>query len=146
MSPTLFTAYINELEAKMNAIEGMRVNIIGVKVSVLMYADDLVLLSQTEDRLQRGINALHSFCTENDLTVNTSKCKLVYVSKIRPAKLPVIEYNLQPLQWVDSFKYLGVTLSATNNFTKGMKVICQPASKSQTVIEIHVLKHTLLSL
>ena len=27
-------------------------NINGVKVSVLMYADDLVLLSQTENRLQ----------------------------------------------------------------------------------------------
>ena len=40
--PTLFTAYINELESIMNAIEGMGVNINGVKVSVLMYADDLV--------------------------------------------------------------------------------------------------------
>ena len=47
-----------------------------MKVSVLMYADDLVLLSQTEDGLQRGINALHRFCTENNLTVNTSKGKL----------------------------------------------------------------------
>ena len=70
----------------------------------------------------------------------------MYVSKRRPAKLPVIEYNLQPLQWVDSFKYLGVILSATNNFTKGMKGICQQASKSQTVIEMHVLKHPTVSL
>ena len=70
----------------MNAIDGMGVNINGVMVSVLMYADDLVLLSQTEDGLQRGINELHSFCTENDLTVNTSKSKLIYVSKRRPAK------------------------------------------------------------
>ena len=75
----------------MNAIEGMGVNINGVKVSVLMYADDLVLLSQTEDELQH-INELHSFCTESDLTVNISKSKLMYVSKRRPAKLPVIEY------------------------------------------------------
>ena len=73
LSPTLFAAYINELESRMNTS-------FGVKVSVLMYADDLVLLSQTEDGLQRGINALHSFCTENNLTVNTSKSKLMYVS------------------------------------------------------------------
>ena len=74
LSPTLFAAYINELESRMNAVEGMCVNINGVKVSVLMYADDLVLLIQTEDGLQRGINELHvhSFCTENDLPVNTS--------------------------------------------------------------------------
>ena len=146
LSPTLFAAYINELESIMNVTEGMGVNINGVKVSVLMYADDLVLLSQTKDGLQRGINVLHRFCTENNLTVNTSKSKLMYVSKRRPAKLPVIEYNCQPLQWVDSFKYLGVTISATNNFTKGMKTICQQASKSQTVIDMHVLKHPTVSL
>ena len=103
LSPTLFTAYINELESRINAIECMGVNINEVKVSVLMYADDLVLLSQTEDGLQCGINALHIFCTENNLKVNTSKSKLMYVSKRRSAKLPVIEYNCQPLQWVDSF-------------------------------------------
>ena len=37
-------------------------------------------------------------------------------------------------------------MSATNNFTKGMKAICQQASKSQTVIEMHVLKHPTVSL
>ena len=51
----------------MNVTECMGVNINGVKVSVLMYADDLVLLSQTEDGLQRGINTLYIFCTENFL-------------------------------------------------------------------------------
>ena len=70
----------------------------------------------------------------------------MYVSKRRPAKLHVIEYNLQPPQWVDSFKYLGVNIPATNNFTKGMKAICQQASKSQTVIDMHVLKHSTVSL
>ena len=60
----------------MNEIEGMDVNINGMKISILMYAGDLVLLSQTENGLQRGINALHSFCIENNLTVNTSKCKV----------------------------------------------------------------------
>ena len=45
LSPMLFIAYINELESRMNEIEGMGVNINGVKVSVLMYTDDLVLLA-----------------------------------------------------------------------------------------------------
>ena len=70
----------------------------------------------------------------------------MYVSKRRPAKLRVIEYNLQPPQWVDSFKYLGVNISATHNFTNGMKAMCQQASKSQTVIDMHVLKQSTASL
>ena len=75
----------------------MGVNINGVKVSVLMYADDLVLPSQTEDGPQRGINALHSFCTENNLTVNTSKSNLMYLSRRKLDKLPLIDYDLQPI-------------------------------------------------
>ena len=70
----------------------------------------------------------------------------MYVSKGRPAKLPVIEYDLQTLQWVDSFKYPGVKLSASNNLRKGMKAVCQQASNSQTVIDMHVLKHPTVSL
>ena len=75
LSPTLFAAYINEIESKINEIEGMGVSINGVMVSVLMYTDDLVLLAQTEAGLQSGINALHSFCIENNLIVNTGKSK-----------------------------------------------------------------------
>ena len=43
------------------------------KLSVLKYADDLVLCSVTSDGLQLGMNALHEFCVSNNLTVNTSK-------------------------------------------------------------------------
>ena len=85
LSPTFVAAYINELESRMNAIEaGHGMNINGVTVSVHMYADDLVLLSQTEDGLQCGINVFHKFCTENNLTFNTSKSKLMYICKRRP--------------------------------------------------------------
>ena len=78
-----------------------------------LYADDLVLLAQTEAGLHRGTNVLHSLCRENNLAVNTGKSKLMYVSKRKPAKLPVIVYDMQPLQWVNSFKYLGVTFSGS---------------------------------
>ena len=46
-SPTLFTAYINEIERRVNDVDEMGVYLNGVKVSVIMYADDLVLSSKT---------------------------------------------------------------------------------------------------
>ena len=48
---------------------------------------------------------------------------------------------MQPLQLVNNFKYLGVTFSGSNNLTTGLKATCQQASKSQTIIDMHVLKH-----
>ena len=69
----------------------------------------------------------------------------MYVSKRKPSKLPLIEYNLQPLLWVDGIKYLEVTFSESNNLTKARKAVCRQASKSQSVIGMHVLKHRIVS-
>ena len=49
-------------------------------------------------------------------------------------------------EWVNSFKYVGVTFSVQNNLTTGLMATCQQASKSQTVIDMHVLKHSHVSL
>ena len=75
LSPTLFTAYINKIEQLMNDIDEMGVYLNGVKVSVIMYADDLILISETRHGLQLGMNALYEICSANTLTVNTKNVK-----------------------------------------------------------------------
>ena len=131
LSPTLFTAYINEIERLMNHVDEMDVYLSGVKVSVIMYADDLVLISKTEHGLQLGVNALYKICSENTLTVKTNKSEVVNVSKRKPVCLPVIHYNNIPLRWVDSFRYLVVNIHRTNNLSKGLKLTCHQARKAQ---------------
>ena len=42
-------------------------------IPLLLYADDLILMSTTEAGLQRQLDALPSFCAERQLTVNLSK-------------------------------------------------------------------------
>ena len=39
-------------------------------------ADDIVLLSNNEKDLQDGLQALHTYCVKNRLTVNTAKLRL----------------------------------------------------------------------
>ena len=104
----LNTLTIYEIERLMNDVDEMGVYLNGVKVSIIMYADDLVLISKTKHGLQLGMNALFEFCSANTLTVNTNKSKVMYVSKRKPASLPVIHYNNMSLRWVGSFRYLGV--------------------------------------
>ena len=42
----------------------------GTKLSSLLYADDLVILSQTVTGLQNAINILNNFCNKSKLNVN----------------------------------------------------------------------------
>ena len=90
LSPTLFTAYINEIERLMNGIDEMGMYLNGVKLSVIMYADDIVLISKTKHGLQLGMNALYVFCSANTLTVNTNKSEVMYISERIPASLQSI--------------------------------------------------------
>ena len=58
MSHTSTILNINEIERLVNSIEKMGVYINGVKVSVIMYADDLVLITKKQkadlhDELQK---------------------------------------------------------------------------------------------
>jgi hypothetical protein len=42
-------------------------------VNILLYADDIVLLSQSKEGLQNSLNILHDFCYSWKLKVNTDK-------------------------------------------------------------------------
>ena len=146
LSPTLFAAYINEIERLMNNIDEMGVHVNGVKISVIMYADDLVFIAKNKHGLQLGMNALYEYCMENDLTVNTNKSHLMQVSRRKSTNQPEIYYKDRPLVWVDSFRYLGVNISMTNNLSKGLNEICQQASKAQRVLDMHTVNHPTVSL
>ena len=45
----------------------------GVMVPLLLYADDLILMSESAAGLQKQLDALASFCEERQLTVNLIK-------------------------------------------------------------------------
>ena len=44
---------------------------------MLMYADDLILMSESAAGLQKQLDALASFCEERQLTVNLNKTEVV---------------------------------------------------------------------
>ena len=50
------------------------------------------------------------------------------------------------LAWVDSFKYLDVNISRTNNLSKGLNAACQQARKAQKVLDMHIMNHSTVSL
>jgi hypothetical protein len=50
-----------------------------------LYADDLALMSETPQRLQKQIDVLSEFCVERQLVINVSKTKVVVFEKCRSA-------------------------------------------------------------
>ncbi len=76
MSPTLFGLYIDQLEVHLQDHAQDDFELQGQKVSILLYADDIVLLSKSPTTLQLLLHVLQLFYGEKLLSVNMSKTQV----------------------------------------------------------------------
>jgi hypothetical protein len=109
LSPLLFGLYIDALESCIVALVGGNgLDLVGTIVKLLLYADDLVLMSKSLWGLQKQLDELNVFCKEQDLTVNVKKTKVViFGSRMNSSPL---HYDGSHVEEVASFRYLGIEL------------------------------------
>lgn len=107
LSPSLFSVYINDLLIELQS-SGIEVKLMNVKLNVLAYADDLVLIAPIQVGLQQLLNITKKWCKKNRLKVNTDKTKIMHV---RPAGIKETTYrymyNDAEIEKVENYKYLG---------------------------------------
>ena len=119
LSPTLFGLAIDELEQMVLEFmheEGIEeVMIKNVVIMLLLYADDVVLLAHTLEDAQKLMKVLENFCLHSGLVVNVSKTKVMLVKALNKEK-PCIVYKNEPLEVVDSFKYLGLEVPSNHKW------------------------------
>ncbi|MCO5588829.1 hypothetical protein L7F22_042789 [Adiantum nelumboides] len=111
LSPTLFGLCIDELEYFINEVMrkgGDHPSIGTFTLLLLIYADDVVLLAYNALPLQKLQDAVHAFCNATGLSINVAKTKIMSVHTCRNENQPIIMYDEQTLQAVESFKYLGI--------------------------------------
>ena len=119
LSPTLFGLCIDQLEhmvleyAHQEGIEDVAIG--NVVIMLLLYADDVVLLAHTPQDAQKLMVVLEAFCSHSGLRVNVQKTKVMLVKTLNKEK-PCIVYNNEPLEVVDSFKYLGLEVPSNHKW------------------------------
>ena len=114
LSPILFNIYVNEIFNLVNETNETNIYLDNTKVNALMYADDLILLCENREGLQKLINKINDFCTERKLSVNTKKTKVMVFNRGNKLIKANMFCNTVLLENVKTFKYLGITVSAKN--------------------------------
>ena len=113
LGPLLFLAYINDIDSGIDGCD------------IRLYADDTVIyrdaleIEEAQIKLATDLAKIDIWCTENQLTINKSKTKcMLFGSKkvVNVNLLPTIKIANEQIQYVDSYKYLGVTLDQSLNF------------------------------
>ena len=83
-------------------------------VDIKKYADDILnyIIGNTisADLPQQIADAVQRWCTDNKMQLNTTKCKVMVLSKYPTAASPVF-INGVPLEAVNEYKYLGIEMN-----------------------------------
>ena len=122
LGPLLFNLFINDI---INAFPCKKI----------FYADDGVLyvtagsMDDCVELIKEVIRNLSTWLLKNKLIPNTEKTKLMLFTPRHVDLYPNIDFNGTILEWVDSFKYLGVILDSNLNFVQHSTFVKQKLSK-----------------
>ena len=88
-----------------------------VKLLILLYADDTVLMVESADDLLCALNefSVYMYCTHWKLNVNVEKTKILIFSK-GPITKRYFYYNESIIENVKEFKYLCIVFSRSRSF------------------------------
>ena len=122
LSPTLFNLFLADLQPILDR-HGENIKISDtINTSCLLWADDILILSETTEGLQQKLNALQGYCDINKLSVNTKKTQCMIFNKTgRLLKNHLFTYKNTKLECVREYKYLGFLVTPSGEVRSGLE-------------------------
>ena len=105
-SPKLFTEFLFDLKTYLD--EGAGINLDDSVLNYMLYADDLVLCSETREGLQKLLNGLFDFCRDWHLILNLAKTNVLIHGDKKHARFT---FNGDEVSVATEYKYLGTVFS-----------------------------------
>ena len=130
LSPTLFNLFLNDLPTLLHNKCIDAPVLLDRKLPILMFADDIVLLSTSQSGLQHSLRLLESFCNKWRLSISLKKTKImIFNANFNPHKYDFYVYDKR-LDIVSSYTYLGITFIPSGNFKKARLYLKNKALRS----------------
>ena len=128
LSPTLFAVYINDLANQIKPLN-CGVNCGNEQISILLYADDIVLLAETELDLQKMLTCANNWCKKWRLSINEKKTEIMHFKN--PAmRTSDFQFGESKLNYTKYYKCLGFYLDEHMNFIKGTSILTESANRA----------------
>ena len=129
-SGLLFRKYVADLEQYLMPEMGICIG--ETIIGHLLWADDLILFSDTITGLQKQLDGVMKFCSHNRMIVNESKTKLMQFGKRKNLE---VYFNGSKIDEVLEYKYLGVIIGAIRQanqdiFLRNYQYLCDQARKA----------------
>ena len=142
LSPFLFSLFLNDLEEFLltKDIVGLKSITdeleteleIYLKIFVMLYADDTILLAASAEDLQVQLNAFGEYCDNWKMKMNVNKTKIMVFGFGKLRQNLKFTYKNVDIEIVKQFNYLGVIFTKTCNFDVSKKHLSDKALKACT--------------
>jgi hypothetical protein len=130
LSPTLFSLYINDFSQAIQE-SGVGVEVGESRLGVLLYADDICLIAETEEDLQILLDIADVWCRQWRMQISVEKTSVVHFRKLSK---PVTQFEFKcgntHLSIAHSYKYLGCILDQYMDFTVTANTLAGAASRA----------------
>ena len=138
ISPILFSMYLNDLATGIKDLNcGIDIN--GFICSILLYADDIVLIAPDEESLQKMLDFINQWCNKWRMGINTGKTQVIH---FRPSRTPQTNFNFRfgtnSLTIVSVYKYLGVLFDEFLSFDNNASALADAACRALGAIRSKV--------
>jgi hypothetical protein len=135
LSPMLFSLFLEDLETHLQDSGELGIELEQLTLFLILFADDLVLMSETAEGLQNMLNALHGYCVKWNLVVNVAKTKLMVFRRGGVLKAnEVWRYNNEHIDVVDVFVYLGLLFASNGKFLKTTQLLAEKGLKAGNML------------
>ena len=131
ISPTLFKFFLDDLGEYLDTTKGIRVG--NIQISHLLFADDLIFVSETSSGLQKLIAGLQVFSKQWHMEVNLSKTRIsTFNAKYEIGNhVHKFYYCNNEISEAYDYDFLGITFSVKNpRFKRNHKRIKEKAPKA----------------
>ena len=105
------------------------------KLNCLLYADDMVLISQNASGLQQCLNKISCYFDKWKLKLNINKTKILIFNKSgKKIKGYKFIYKGRTIETAKSYQYLGLVFSNNGNFNKAINILKEKGRKAVYIL------------
>ena len=134
LSPLLFNIYMADFPKCLSQDVGVQLTDDYI-INCILWADDIILLSQSEKGLNTLLKELQIYSTENQLKVNTDKTKCMIFNKTGRLIRRNFYLGSTRLENVRSYKYLGLIITPSGEITSALKDLRSRALKAYMALK-----------
>ena len=133
MSPELFKMFVHDLSTELELLLGINIpDLNNYKISHLLWADDLILIAEDAESLQKLLDVLYDYIYRWELEINLTKTNIMVFNPSSRLLNCSFGFRLgkEIIQPTKSYTYLGITFSLNGSFNPAIENLSKKASRS----------------